>query len=448
MLLLFLWAWPAAAQERPSANATTGLLGGSNSDNSQVPVDVRPFQLTLPRDHLLGDWDGLRSELGALGIVPALTYLSNIAGNPAGGRSQGAAYADNIGLSLLLDLNTLAGLKGGSFLITASQRSGSSLSQKYVGNAFSIQQVYGGETFHLIDLAYRQKLFADRMEIRLGRIAAGDDFLVSPYDYLFMQNGFDGNPVGIFFDSPGMTAYPDATWGALVKVTPTDRTYVMGGMYNGDSSIRGNDHHGADFSMNGPLFAIGEAGYRRNGLAGDSEFLGNYKAGFWYDNSTFTDFKTLGYLRPVQVRRGNWGAYGLFDQVLVPFGAPHTNRGLGVFGSVLVAPDDSISQLPYFCTAGVTLRGVLASRPTDLAGFGIVYGDFSDDLDQAEEREQKRSPATNVQQDETVLELTYRLYFEKDTLFFQPDFQYVIRTGARAAINSALVLGCQLGINF
>jgi carbohydrate-selective porin OprB len=94
------------------------------------------------------------------------------------------------------------------------------------------------------------------------------------------------------------------------------------------------------------------------------------------------------------------------------------------------------------------LRGVLASRPTDLAGFGIVYGDFSDDLDQAQTRERKLAPATNVQQDETVLELTYRLYFEKDTLFFQPDFQYVIRTGARAAINSALVLGCQLGINF
>ena len=37
---------------------------------------------------------------------------------------------------------------------------------------------------------------------RAGRIATGDDFLVSPYNYVFVQNGFDGNPVGIFFNSP------------------------------------------------------------------------------------------------------------------------------------------------------------------------------------------------------------------------------------------------------
>ena len=147
----------------------------------------------------------------------------------------------------------------GITLVSMSQRSGTSLSKEYVGNVFAIQQVYGGQTFHLIDVAHQQKLMDDRVEIRLGRIAAGDDFLVSQYDYLFMQNGFDGNPAGIFFNSPGMTAYPNATWGARLKVRSTERTYVMGGVYNGDPSIRKNAHNGADMSMNGPVFAIGEA---------------------------------------------------------------------------------------------------------------------------------------------------------------------------------------------
>ena len=153
-----------------------------------------------------------------------------------------------------------------------------------------MQQVCCGPTFRVVDVAYRQQLFDDRVSFRAGRIATGDDFLVSPYNYVFVQNGFDGNPVGIFFNSPGMTAYPNATWGALVKGNPTERTYVMGGWYNGDPSIRDNRHHGLDWSMRGPLFAIGEVGYQVNGLPGDQGLLGNYKAGL---GTTTADTPTL-----------------------------------------------------------------------------------------------------------------------------------------------------------
>ncbi len=252
MLVHFLWLAAARAQEPPpqpapirvaitnansgvaardfqSANTNTGLFAVSSSDNSQVPVNLRPFQLVLPREHLLRDWFGLRPGVEDLGITPTLTFVTDIAGNVTGGKNQGVTHADNLGLDLLFDLDKLVGLKGGSFLVSMSQRSGTSLSSEHVGNVFAIQQVYGGQTFHLIDVAYQQKLLDDRVELRLGRIAAGDDFLVSPYNWLFMQNGLDGNPVGIFFNAPGMTAYPNATWGTRLKIRPAERTYVMGG---------------------------------------------------------------------------------------------------------------------------------------------------------------------------------------------------------------------------
>jgi porin len=469
MLFLLIWVGIAPAQELPpplppnlATNASSGAQIGTrqdpkapaslfedpSSENSLVPVHLRPFLLTLTREHLLGDWAGLLPKLEDNGITPTLTYVSDIAGNPTGGKSQGITYADNIGLGLLFDLNRMAGLDGGSFQLTVSQRDGSSLSQDRVGNAFTIQQDYGGETFHLIDLAYQQKLFADRFEFSVGRIAAGDDFLVSAYDYLFMQNGFDGNPVGIFFNAPGMTAYPNATWGIRFTVRPTKRTYVMAGIYNGDPSIRADDHHGADMSMNGPFFAIAEVGYKYNGLPGDSQFLGNYKAGCWYDDSTFTDYNTLGYAQPAGVKQGNWGLYGLFDQVLIPFAEPTSNRGLGVFGSVLASPDQSMSQMPYFFTAGVACRGISASRPTDIAGFGVVFGEFSSDLRDAEEREQLLDPTIGVQNHETDLEWTYRFNMRNGALFFQPDIQYVIRPGGTGQVANAVVLGCQLGVNF
>ena len=263
-----------------------------------------------------------------------------------------------------------------------------------------------------------------------------------------MQNGFDGNPVGIFFNSPGMTAYPNATWGARLKVKPTERIYIMSGIYNGDPSIRDIDNNGADFSFGGPVFVINEIGYQLNGLPGESQLLGNYKAGFWYDDSSFTDFRTVGPGASPETKRGNWGFYGLFDQVLIPFGEAGSNRGFGIFGSFLASPDESISQLPYFFTAGVACRGIWDSRPRDTAGLGVVYGDFSSDLRHSQERQRQLDPTVGVQNYEAVVELTYRAYFQRTALFVQPDLQYVIKPGGTGKIDNALVLGCQIGINF
>lgn len=431
-----------------STNAATDLISGSSGDVSQIPVNLHSFHLTLPRAHLLGDWLGLLPAMENHGITPTLTFVTDIAGNPTGGRSQGVTEADNLGLDLLFDLDKLIRLEGGSFQVSMSQRNGENLSQNRVDNVFTIQQVYGGQTFHLINAAYKQKFLDGDVETSIGRLGAGDDFLVSPYNYLFMQNGFDGNPVGVFFNSPGMSAYPNATWGARLKVKPTPRTCLMGGVYNGDPSIRDIDHNGADMSLHGPVFVIGEAGYQLNGLPGESRRLGNYKVGFWYDNSVFTDYNSVGYATAPGTKRGNWGLYTLFDQVLVPFGELGGNRGFGVLGSFLVSPDESVSQMPYFFTAGVACRGMFESRPIDVAGFGVVYGCFSSDLSSAQERQQALDPTVGVQDYETVLEWTYRFNLRRGAVFFQPDVQYVINPGGTGNLDNALVLGCQLGINF
>jgi porin len=312
-LIVILFCWAARTRSKDVTEAPAGTR----------PLKATPFQLILPREHLLADWFTTRTWLEDRGIVPTLTFVTDSLGNPSGGKEQGLTTANNVGLDLNFDLEKLGVLEGGSFLFSMSYRFGGSLSANYIHNVFTVQQVFGGETFRVVNLTYLQKLLDDRVELRLGRIAASDDFLVSPYNYVFVQNGFDGNPVGIFFNSPGMTAYPNDTWGALVKVRPTARTYIMGGVYNGDPSVRDNSNHGVDFSMDGPLFAIGEIAYQPNSLPGDRGLVGNYKAGFWYDNSRFADFNTS------EFERGNWGFYTLFDQVLVRFEEQGSNRGFG-----------------------------------------------------------------------------------------------------------------------
>ena len=84
------------------------------------------------------------------GIVPTLTFVTDSLGNPSGGKEQGFTTANNVGLDLNFDLEKLCGLEGGSFLLSMSYRFGGSLSANYIHNVFTVQQVFGGETFHLI----------------------------------------------------------------------------------------------------------------------------------------------------------------------------------------------------------------------------------------------------------------------------------------------------------
>ena len=132
---------------------------------------------------MLGDWLGARTWLEDHGVYPSVTFVTDALGNPTGGMQQGFRGASNLGVDLLFDLGKLTELKGGSFEISFSERFGSSLSKEDIGNVFTVQQVFGGQTYRLVDVAYKQELFADRVELRVGRIATGDDFLVSPYNY-------------------------------------------------------------------------------------------------------------------------------------------------------------------------------------------------------------------------------------------------------------------------
>ncbi len=419
---------------------TTSARRQSSNDTFNDPT-ARVFQLMLPSEHLLGDWGGLRTKLEKQGITPRLILVTDLAGNPRGGRSRGATAPSSVELSLFFDLEKIFGLKGGSVFASFSERWGHNLSAKHIGNTFSTQQIYGFQTWRVIDVSYQQKLFDDRVELRVGRFAAMDDFLVSPYNFGFMQNAFCGNPFGILLNAPGMSAYYGA-WAALGKVKPTRRSYVMTGVYNGDPRMRDNKYHGVNLSAKGPLFAINEAGYQINGLPGDGRRLGNYKLGAWYDRARLTDFESGA------ETRGSWGYYGLFDQVLVPFGSPDSNRGFGVFGSVTVAPDPRTQQLPLFVTAGVSARGLFDARPRDVAGLAVASGYFSEDLKRAQRNGRPLGPAGGIPDHETVVELTYRIDLRKGAFFIQPDLQYINRSGGTGDFRNALVLGAQFGINF
>lgn len=333
-----------------------------------------------------------------------------------------------------------------------SQRSGNSLTNEYIGSVFSVQQIFGGETYKLVNVDV-QRYFCDRaVDVKLGRIAAGDDFFVSPFYWGFVSGEYNG-PASIYLNAPGMNGYPNATWGARFRVRPTERTYAMLGLYNGDPDIRDNEFHGCNFSLHGPLFAIAEIGYQRNGRRDDPGKLGNYKLGTYYNGGSFDTFSASqfapGASGPLSSSVGGmWGFYALFDQVLFqPCGKDDPHMA-GVYASVIASPDPSMTQMPFYCAAGTVIRGVHPCRPTDSIGFGVAYGKFSGDLQTAQQLAQTIDATVGDQEYELALEWAYRFRLRNGAAYFQPDLQYIVNPGGAHQYGNALVVGAQAGVNF
>ena len=110
-------------------------------------------------------------------------------------------------------------------------------------------------------------------------------------------------------------------------------------------------------------------------------------------------------------------------------------------------PSQSFNSL--LGASGVNRRtSALERGPLDNAALGVVFGHFSNDLQESQQRAQPLGLTAGVQQHETVVEFTYRFAFIRSALYFRPDLQYIIRPGGTGRIPNALALGAQVGVNF
>jgi len=401
----------------------------------------------LNQPNMLGDWGGMRSALGRFGIVPTVAWVTDVQGNPIGGKQQAVREFDNLAVEVDIDLEKLMGAPGTKFHTGLSQRSGTSLTDIDIGNTFNVAQTCCGATYRLVDVYLEQPFFDDRVNIRLGRIAAGDEFMTSPLYWLFVNFAINGNPGGIFENAPGMTSYPVATWGVRARARPAPSVYVMAGAFNGDPTLGDNNKHGVDWTLRGPLFAIAEIGYQLNQGAGASGLPGNYKIGGYYNGGPFQEFLSDAGGGPAPTVRGKTGFYILADQMIYREGAGASPRGLTSFVAIVVAPAPSVNSMPFFINGGLVYRGLIPGRANDVAGFAVVYGKFSSDLRQSQRLMRQAGAAVTVQSYELVLEWTYSIQVAR-WLAVQPDVQYVVKPGGSGAIPNALVLGFQLSMAF
>jgi len=397
-----------------------------------------------------GDWFGLRNTLYDYGIEITGGYTTEPAGNPVGGLEHGFTYLHNFGFGVRFDLEKIFTIPDTTFLVTISQRSGRGLTQDSIGNAISVQQIFGGgQTYRLVQMRMERHLYDDRLELAYGRLTATADFLSSPFYCQFVNNGICGQPPAPFFNMPGgITAYPQGTWGGLVQVHTTKDTYAKFAFYDGDPN-NGDDvaKHGANFGWgdNGVLLMT-EVGYKAKD--GVWSMPSRYSFGGYYHTGDFPDvalddFGQNIFLsgRAAREHAGQEGFYLLFEQMLYR-NARRPETGLNAFVTFVVSPDEDKSPIPYYLNGGLIYEGLIPCRPNDKTALGFYSGWFGQDL-----RKAQRSAGLASQTNETNIEFNHQIQITP-YLYLRPNLQYVIKPNGLNRIANALVLGVEAGITF
>jgi porin len=454
-------AWIAlaltCAAQSPSAIPRHGSLPTQRSDRRSDIEFHAPFRTSVAENsyefrdkYFLGDWMGVRSKFANRGINFALLSITDPFGNVVGGEERGASDYSLVGFGVLVDTDRLLGWHGGTFHVGFATNFGTSLSKNYVGNSFPVQLADVADVHpRLTYLSYTQELFEEKLSIRFGRLTINsvshEEFLGSEYFKAFTSVGIDLVPLGVFLNAPGAFGYPDTTWGARVKFQPAPRFYTMVGAYDGDPRLKDGARHGLDFSMRGPLFLIGEVGFRRNDRKDSSRSSGNLKFGGYYNGGSAPTFGSGVAGQSSETVRGRYGLYVLGDHVLSRWGDAGQNRHLAAFGAFILAPDQRVNKLPYFFDTGMVAYGPFRSRPKDFVGLAVVYGSYSRELQRAEAIQPNSS--IGVQKFEMTVEGNYGVAI-RPGLLLQPDVQYLVHPSGSQTTPNALAVGVNIVVNW
>lgn len=412
-------------------------------------VDIEQLELTTQT--WLKDWLHLPDW-----VQFSINYTTEINANPLGGDQQTGTYTHNLAINSAFssgfgkDESDWDELDHWTLAVTASQRSGTSLSHK-IPNQLAVQQIYGyGQTFRLAGLWLERNQSDDGLlKLKLGKFATFDDFASSPLYCYYTNNGFCGQNWGIPNSLP-VLAYPSNQYGVVFHLGSADGPRVRTGTYqiNPDGAVPG--YHGTDFSirpgdglaqfvqLDVPFSPLAPLPARRleSGaieLVADEERELNYVSGLpqaglqlggWVGFWEFPELNGGG-----RTSQNNKGLYGL---VSVPANA----GGLALDGRLWVNATygltQSVQAVPNTLAGGWIGKGVFRRRPHDALVVGIANANWSRDI--------VDGPIW-----ETALELGYQVSLGGNASV-QPSVQYIFNPMGKGEVDDPLVLGLQVSL--
>ncbi|MGO4476985.1 carbohydrate porin [Massilia sp. 2TAF26] len=402
---------------------------------------LSPMASAADESTLTGDWGGARARYLDAGVNFRGDYVSETFANVSGGLKRGSTYAQQLRLGADVDMGRLAGWSGATLHLTINDRRGAGVSADYIGNRLPVQEVYGGPYTRLSEASYEQNLLGDRLNLRLGYFAMGNDLGGMAIGCQLVNAAFCAHPLSLSGNS-GWYNYPNARWGAAVRYSLGPELLFRTGLFQDNPRL--GDRRNA-FRP----FAAGTAGvmlpleleYAPGSAPHGDALPGHYKLGVFYDTA---DAKRQGEAGTVN---GRYGVYLLADQMILRDG--HGGRGLSVFGQFTANPRAS-AQITRWVAAGLVKTGTFAGRDTDTVALGLVHA-------QVNPRLREVAALSNLDDGgyaappagESVVELSYGVQ-PRPWLGVRADVQYVVQPGAFSyrSTRNALAVGTQLKLAF
>jgi porin len=441
---------------------TSGALGG---EKAKAPPSI------WEQDTLTGDWNGARTALKDKGVEINIKYVNEVFGVLSGGIERRASYEGLVELAIETDLQKLVGWTGGSTNITAFQihNSGRNVAEN-AGSLADPSNIDALPTTRLFTAWFQQNFFDDRVSIRIGQLGVDAESFTSETSGGLINGTFGWAAILAADMINGGPAYPLATPGARLAVRPTDDLTLRAAVFSGDPAGPGcNDdpqvcnRYGTTFSFSGGALWIGELKYAINQDKKSAGLPGFYELGGWYATADFADQhygvdaagKVVSLADPSATgplnHRGDWGFYGVADQMVWRSG----EQSLNLFMRGGFSPSDR-NLISYYVDGGAGFKGPLSGRPDDVLTVGVAYSKISRDA-AALDRDTLAlyGPPYPIRNEEVVFELSYQAQIAP-WWTVQPDLQYIVHPGGNVpdpdnpnvTVGNAFIAGIRSTIKF
>ena len=255
-----------------------------------LPAQAQPAQLPalpspgaqpaqgglLEQNYLLTDFNGKRSRLENEGFIFTPIYTAETFGNPIGGVKQGVIYEGLLDLELTLDFKKMADWDG-TFHVSSYYPMGNGLTGSDTHDLLMVSNIDAYDTLHLFELWYEQKVWDDKIALRVGQMGANQEFFISTDGSNFL-NGTYGWPGILASDAPTPN-YAYGAPGVRLQLDPDPHWRFLGAVYAGNPApdrlgdpnpnrAPSDDFNnsGTGFYINGSqgLFSINELWYNLN----------------------------------------------------------------------------------------------------------------------------------------------------------------------------------------
>lgn len=406
---------------------------------------------------MTGDWNGARQAWLDRGIDIKLSYTGETGTLMHGGHRSDhpTRYTDQFSTGADIDLHKLYGWEDTAFSILITNRNGDTLDDDLndprASGMGSVQEIHGrGSATRLTELWISKGWFGNALNIKLGRMAAADDFATE--ECRFQNVAFCGSQPGNYVN----TIYngPISSWGTRVQYRLVPGVYAQIGAYNNNPSTLENSN---GFKLNtagtsGTLFPV-EVIWRPSLNALPSE----YRLGYFTSTAAVPDLYKDDVSQAAAIsgndyrsheRRHGWWVIG--KQQLTSVGGD-SQRGLSATASATFQ-DRATNAVGSYQKVSLNYVGPFDARPRDELGFGVARMDVSSGL-------RRNADAANsglsyedagyvpIQHSQTQAELHYRIQ-ATGWLSIMPNLQYVKDPAGVREVGNAWVFGLQAQSEF